>query len=162
MVKRRIMLKRLFFAALFGAAILALGTNAMLAKTYVMASALQGVLVDGDGTPAAGVRVTRQWTWGWNGRTGSGDAVTDADGRFSFPEVAVSPGLTGRLPHAPGISIELSAEIDGADLTLLDLKKRNYEPDGELDGKPFRIRCRTDIEPDARGFFWGTCELDDS
>ncbi|QIE40510.1 DUF6795 domain-containing protein [Meridianimarinicoccus aquatilis] len=134
----------------------------MLAKTYVMASALHGVLVDEAGTPAAGVRVTRRWTWGWNSRTDSSDVITDAEGRFSFPEVAVSPGLTGRLPHAPGIGIEVSAEIAGAELILLDLKKRNYDRDGELDGKPFKIRCRTDIEPDARGFFWGTCELDDS
>lgn len=136
----------------------------MFAKTYVMASRMEGVLVDGAGRPAAGVRVTRRWSWAWNGRNGADVTVTDAQGRFVFDEVRLAPGLTGRLPHAPGIGIEVTADLPGTSggaLTVLDLKKRNYESDGELDGRPFRIRCRTDIEPDARGFFWGTCVLDE-
>lgn len=156
----RIRARGLEVAGLLMAAALVLGATGVFAATYVMASALQGVLVDGAGQPAADVPVTRRWTWAWNGRTGSDRTVTDAQGRFAFEEVSVSPGLTGRLPHAPGIGIEITAELPDGALTLLDLKKRNYDADGELDGKPFRIRCRTDLEPDARGFFWGTCTLD--
>ena len=132
----------------------------MFAKTYIMASRMQGVLVDGADRPASGVTITRRWTWGWNNRSGEDRAVTDAQGRFGFDEVAVRAGLTGRLPHAPGIGIVITADLPAGPLILLDLKKRNYDPDGELDGKPFRIRCRSDTEPEARGFFWGTCALD--
>lgn len=133
----------------------------MFAKRFVMASPMRGVLVDAAGVPARGVKVTRRWTWGWNNRNGADSVTTDAEGRFAFDQVTVAPGFTGRLPHAPGIGIELTACLAGGEVTLLDLKKRNYDPGGELDGKPFRIRCRTDLEPGARGFFWGTCVLDD-
>jgi hypothetical protein len=134
----------------------------LLAKTFTLASQMEAVLTDGSGKPAPDVRITRRWTWDWNGKTGADDTRTDAQGRFSFPEVTASSGLTGLIPHAPGVGIEFVADLPGGPLTLLDLRKLNYDPDGELDGRPLRLKCRSDIEAEARGFFWGTCVMDDA
>lgn len=130
--------------------------------TLVLASELEGRLLDGeDGRPVSGVTITRTWSWAWTSRDGLDQTVTDAEGRFRFEEV-LGRSLTAKfIPHEPGVRQELTAELPGGNLTLLSLQKSNYDEHGELGGRPLRIACRTDLEPDARGFFWGTCKLEE-
>lgn len=129
-----------------------------LGKTYVLASAAEGRLVSGeDGAPVPGVTIRRSWTWGWTGRSGTDETVTDAEGRFRFGEVTGRSLTAGVVPHEPGVRQEYTALLPEGTLTILSLQKSNYDRDGELDGRPMRMRCRTDLEPDAGGLFWGTC-----
>lgn len=132
-----------------------------LGTSLVLASALEGRLIDSEnGQPVAGVKIKRNWSWAWTNREGSDETVTDPEGRFHFDEV-VGRSLTAKfVPHEPSVRHEITAELPDGSLTLLSLQKSNYEANGELGGRPLRIACRTDLEPDARGFFWGTCELD--
>lgn len=129
--------------------------------SLVLASALEGRLLDGEGgRPVSGVTIKRNWSWAWTNREGSDETVTDSEGRFRFQEV-VGRSLTAKfVPHEPSVRQEITAELPGGSLTLLSLQKSNYETNGELGGQPLRIACRTDLEPDASGFFWGTCERD--
>lgn len=152
----RLSIPCLVAAAFIGASDVAIG------KTLVLTSAVEGRLVqDASGKPASGVTVRRSWTWGWNGREGAEETVTDSEGRFRFGEVTGRSLTAGILPHEPGVRQEIAADLPGGALTLLSLQKSNYDRNGELNGRPLRIMCRADLEPDARGFFWGTCSYDD-
>jgi hypothetical protein len=151
-----------FFKAISLALLIVTGGPSMaFGGSLVLASALEGRLLDGEGGhPVSGVTIKRNWSWAWTNREGSDETVTDSEGRFQFQEV-VGRSLTAKfVPHEPNVRQEITAELPGGSLTLLSLQKSNYETNGELGGKPLRIACRTDLEPDARGFFWGTCEYD--
>jgi hypothetical protein len=137
------------------------GASMAFGNSFVLASALDGRLLDGeDGDPVSGVTITRSWSWGWANSDGTDKTVTDSEGRFHFDEVK-GRSLTAKfVPHEPSVRQEITAELPSGTLTLLSLQKSNYETNGEMGGRPLRIACRTDLEPDARGFFWGTCEFD--
>lgn len=63
--------------------------------SLVLASALEGRLLDGEGgRPVSGVTIKRNWSWAWTNREGSDETVTDSEGRFRFQEVV------GRSPLA--------------------------------------------------------------
>lgn len=137
-------------------------SNMAFAKSLVLASAVEGrVLANGEGAPVAGAEVVRRWTWGFNGRKGEDITTTDDQGRFAFDTVTGRSLTAGLLPHEPSIRQEITTTANGASLVLLSLQKANYDDNGELNGQSLKIRCRTDLEADSRGFFWGTCELDD-
>lgn len=129
-------------------------------KSKVFASAMQGRLFLNDDTPAAGVRVRRTWRWAWNGESGEDETVTDSNGRFAFATVTGGSLLGSLLPHEPVIEQEYFAYPDSGEILILGLTKRNYDLDGEADGKQLRIKCRTDKEPDGSGYSWGTCVFD--
>lgn len=131
-------------------------------KSFVLSSSVEGRLFDGsDGNPVPDVTIRRSWTWAWTGRKGSEETITDAEGRFRFAEVSGRSLTAGLVPHEPNIRQEIIADLPEGPLTLLSLQKANYNSNGELGDRPLRLYCRTDLEPDARGFFWGTCTYDD-
>lgn len=133
-----------------------------MAAKRVLASEVEGRLVaDAEGTPVSGATVVRRWKWAWTGAEGEDRTTTDADGRFRFPEVTGRSLTAGIVPHEPSVDQDFTVELgsDRPPLLILGLQKSNYDPDGETQGRPMRLRCRTDLEPDARGFYWGTCEL---
>lgn len=137
------------------------GPGMAFGGSFVLASEVQGRLVEGEGgAPLAGVTIRRSWNWGWTGRSGTDETVTDNEGRFHFDEVTGRSLTAGIVPHEPSIRQEITAELATGPLTLLSLQKSNYDSNGELGGQPMHIACRSDLEPDARGFFWGTCSLD--
>jgi hypothetical protein len=123
----------------------------------VLASHMEGNLVDKDMRPAANVRVERTWDWGWNGKTGSDVSTTDAQGRFEFPKVN-GFSLFAKIPLAqPQVAIRITADGPEGAVVLFSLMKVNYADRGETDGKPFKIVCRLDLKPGpTAGGFWGT------
>jgi hypothetical protein len=150
---------RLFIGILLLAAVLiGMESSMALGKTFVLCSPFSGVLVTKGGEPAGGVRLERTWQWGWNSKSGSDVAVTGPDGRFSFAEVTGSSLLASFAPHEPSVMQSITAQADGRQVEIWNANKRNYEMDGELDGRPIDVVCHLDREPSADGLFWGTCE----
>ncbi len=145
------------FVALLALAFFFGGGGMAMAKPLVLCSAFEGRLVDADGRPAAGYRVTRNWTWAWTGKTGSDSTETDAEGRFHLPEVTGRSLTAGLLPHQPLIRQRITAAGPEAETLIWEADKPNYDRDGELRGRPIRAVCRVGVEPDGSGLFHGTC-----
>jgi len=121
----------------------------------VLASKMEGTLVDKDRRPVPNVRVTRTWDWGWNGKKGSDVSTTDALGHFEFPKVARFD-LTAFLPHQPQIDLTITAESSAGPVLLLLLTKQEYTDRSESDGKPFNVVCQIDLTAEYRTGYWGT------
>lgn len=85
-----------FFKAISLALLIFTGGPSMaFGGSLVLASALEGRLLDGEGgRPVSGVTIKRNWSWAWTNREGSDETVTDSEGRFRFQEVV------GRSPLA--------------------------------------------------------------
>jgi hypothetical protein len=142
------------------------GGQMAFGKTLVFCSALEGRLIESDGGPVAGVRVTRKWSDAYSGKAGSDATTTDDQGRFAFGEVTHSSLMAGIIPHSPSIVTTIEAELDGGAQVLLDLDKGNYDPNGEIRDPARRqrgisITCRAGARESGDGWYWGTCTLDD-
>ncbi len=130
----------------------------------VLFSEVDGVVVR-EGTPVSGVQVTRSYLWGWNSSSGSDRVVTDQAGSFHFPVIIGKSLLGGLLPHEPSIEQKILLTHAGKTYEVWVSRKRNYDKDGELDGRPMRLRCdlssepkRFETGPNGRGYF-GICAL---
>lgn len=133
-----------------------------LGGSFILASALEGQVVDTAGAPAADLALERRWSWPWTGETGAQTARTDAEGRFAFPEVTGRSLTAGWVPHEPNVRAELVAEGPEGPVMLLAIAKSSYAAGSEALkvglSPPLRVRCRIDAEPSADGLYWGTCE----
>ncbi|MEM6635015.1 MAG: DUF6795 domain-containing protein [Pseudomonadota bacterium] len=125
-------------------------------KTFVICSPVEGLLLGEGNAPASGIEITRTWKWGK--REGEDTVTTDAEGRFSLPQVDGQNFWASVLPHQPNIEQDFSAQLANGPLQILLIYKQNYNLNGERDGKALNIQCRADQEPGANGFFWGTCQ----
>jgi hypothetical protein len=150
-VKRRVVLG-------VGAA-LALGVTegkAMGQGPYVICSPLEGRLIDAEGAPVSGARITRSWRW--TRGEGEDGAVTDAEGRFRFEAVHGRRGLLDFLPGEVTIRQRFTADAGDGPQRILTIFKRDYDLNSEAEGRPVRLRCTLGAEPDFSGFHSGTCE----
>lgn len=126
-----------------------------LGKTVVLFSEVEGRLVDAAGTPQPGIRIERIWKW--KGKERRDDTNTGADGIFRFPEITDSSILDGILPHQPVITQDMVAHGPAGRVILWQAGKMSYERNSELQGRPTRLVCRIDAEPNSDGPYWGTC-----
>lgn len=131
------------------------------AKTLVLFSDVSGQLVNGDGSPAAGITLERKWTWALKNKSGTDSTITDADGNFAFGPVTTKSLSAGIIPHQPTTHQEISAKSDAGTIVIWSNSKLNYDLHGEYEGKPLRMQCRADAEPNSTGEFWGTCKIID-
>jgi hypothetical protein len=125
----------------------------------VLFSAVQGqVLLNGQ--PVAGARVERSWVWKRPDDVASDSALTDAEGRFSLPAVVDKGWLTGLFPHEAQIKQTILIQHSGRSHKAWMASKRNYDANGELAGKPIRLRCRLEAEPgEVAPKVFGICEI---
>ncbi|MEM6487230.1 MAG: DUF6795 domain-containing protein [Pseudomonadota bacterium] len=130
-----------------------------MAKEIVLFSAVDGRLVHADGSPATGVRISRNWRRG--SREAGDEATTDGTGRFAFPEIAETPGFfASLLPGSEPTVQRMTAHAESGDVLLWQAIKNSPERHAELEGKPTKIVCRVDAEPGDGGLYWGTCVAD--
>lgn len=125
----------------------------------VLFSAVEGRVLE-NGKPVAGAKVQRSWRWSWKSENGADHAVTAADGRFALPAVVRSSLLGSLLPHEPLIDQIITIEMAGKTYQAWAHFKRNYDDNGEHQGKPLRITCRLEAEPARRAEVFGICEFD--
>lgn len=129
-----------------------------LGKTFILCSPFVGRLVRNGDQPVGGVRLERTWTWGWNSKSGRDEVVTGSDGRFEFGQVKGSSLFASFAPHEPAVLQVITAYDGDREVELWRLDKRNYDLNGELEGRHLNMTCHLDREPAACGRFWGTSE----
>lgn len=130
-------------------------------RSLILASPVSGRMIAADGAPLTGVPVLRRWSWVVGGENGSQEVVTDSNGEFRFAAVQRRRWGAALLPHAPEVRQEIVAFPSTGEILLMRLKKLDYAMNGERDGKPLRLSCRTDTVPVAQGAFWGICTCED-
>ncbi len=108
-------------------------------------SAVRGVVLD-HGQPVPGARVERSWKWRWKGTAGGDSAISDVTGSFNFPAVwgTSLPGLL--LPHEPFVEQTILVRAGGHTCTGWMLDKRNYDENGEIEGRPIVLTCHLETE----------------
>jgi hypothetical protein len=125
----------------------------------VLFSAVQGQVLMG-GQPVAGARVERSWVWKKPDDIQRDTAVTDAEGRFSLPAVLDKSLFGGLFPHEPLIKQTILVDHGGRSHKAWMHSKRNYAAEGELGGRPIRLRCRLEAEPaEVAPKVFGICEI---
>ena len=144
----------------------AFGGQMAFGKTLVFCSPVEGRLIDAGGAPVPNIRVTRNWTDAYSGKSGHDETTTDDQGRFAFGEVTHSSLMAGIIPHSPSIVATIEAEIDGGSQVLVDLDKGNYDRNGEIRdpaarSRGIRITCTAGAKESGDNWYWGTCTLDD-
>ncbi len=124
----------------------------------VLASQMEGTLVDKDLRPVPNVRVERTWEWGLNGKRGSNSATTDAQGHFEFPKVTGFSVLAMVLPIEVQVDIRITAYGPEGPVLLLSRLKKDYADRSETKGKHSNFVCRIDLEPGPQldNSYWGT------
>jgi len=134
-----------------------------MGKLYLF-SEVEGVVVI-DGKPVSGATIERDYVWGWNDQRDGDKAVTDAGGAFRMPALTGSSFFASWLPHEPAIQQKLIIRVGDKSYEGWTSTKPNYTANGELDGKPLKLRCDLNAEPKRtsiggfnRGFF-GICQL---
>ncbi len=128
------------------------------AEEYVC-SPMTGQLVASSGAAVAGVEIRREWVW--RGKTGADTTLTDAEGRFAFDAVPARRGLFGRLPAQETVTQTYYADLPDGSKEILWITTQSLELLSETGGKPFNVRCTSDVDGNEDGFGWGTCTLID-
>ncbi|MBI3230010.1 MAG: hypothetical protein HYZ45_07515 [Burkholderiales bacterium] len=135
------------------------GANAMASK--VMFSEVQGVVLK-NGAPVAGAKIKREYTWAWDNKKVTEDAVSDAAGKFAFSQASKSSFMSGLMPHEPVISQLITISFEGKEYIAWDFRKHNYDNNGELKGKPIKISCELTRKPASSYInddIYGICSL---
>jgi hypothetical protein len=127
-------------------------------KKWVVFSEVKGVVLD-NGKPVPGVVVERFVME--SNQEGLDSTVTDARGKFSFKSIEKTSFSISRLfPHEVVITQKLFINSGNYKYKAWICVKRNYENNGELNGKPIDIIC--DLKNDYidnNGKFMGMCRL---
>lgn len=124
----------------------------------VMFSAVQGVVLK-DGKPLPGVKVVRTFNWAWNDATQKDEAITDTSGKFRFETAKRISLITSIFPHEPVIDQEIIIHHENKKYTAWFFAKRDYEENGELNGKKINIKCDINT-PEGYNLgnkVWGIC-----
>lgn len=132
--------------------------------SLVLCSEFTGKLVNQDGSPAAGVTISRKWNWAWQERTGHDITVTDAHGNFSFDKVTNNSISARFFLHKPSVMAEVAALFHEQYVILFSINKSNYADHGELIGiyakhRQLNMTCTLDKEPTPNGPYWATCRF---
>lgn len=135
-----------------------LGSDMAFGKKITFFSEMTGQLVNEEGEEQVGVKVTRSWKRRPEDKPTVDQTVTDSSGKFMFPAATDTSFLASFLPGTPVIKQEITAEGPNGLVTLWKAVKTNFDNNGELQGRPFRLICRIDKEPDGEGPAWGTCQ----
>ncbi len=129
-------------------------------KKVVLFSEVYGVLVDASGVPQPDIRIERKWVW--RGNENSDETVTGKDGVFRLPEIGDTTLLGSILPESPVVGQDIFAHGSDGAVNIWGATKHSYDANSEMEGRPVRLSCRIDQEPNADGLYWGTCiELKD-
>ena len=146
------------FVVLVGALLLTTANEAKAMGKMCLFSAVRGVVLD-HGKPVAGARIERSYKWAWKDQAGADETTTDAQGVFTLPAIWGRSLLGSILPHEPFVEQTILIQYGGATYNAWMLDKRDYDENGELDGRPISLLCKLEAEPVHHGRVFGICEL---
>jgi hypothetical protein len=143
---------------LAGLVIVSCEDPAMAFGKHVLFSSVQGTVLNG-GVPVAGAEIVREFNWIYTGEKGSDGTTTASDGSFELPPIERSSIGASVVPHEGLVGQKILIRHGGTEYRAWVNTKRNYDANGELDGRPIRLRCELTAESTAKGDILGICEI---
>jgi hypothetical protein len=147
------------FAA-FAVATLAVlfGSDAMaLFSKKVLFSRVEGqVLLNGE--PVAGAEILQRAQLAGNEPIRA-SARTDTTGHFTLDEITRSGRMIDLLPTEVVVTQSISISHGNKEHEGWLHTKRNYDRNGELDGKPLQLVCELSEQPDFTDNYYGICRV---
>ena len=129
-----------------------------LFKEKCLFSEVNGVVLSA-GKPVAVAEVDQYYKWENSNKSSRKVVETDSDGRFNFAAVFDNSLFTTLIPSNPVIQQKIYIRNDDQEYEAYLYMKKNYDNNGELDGKPLNLVCELDNEPSRDGGFYGVCTL---
>jgi len=111
------------------------------------------------GVPVAGAEVEQFYKWENSNKSSEKSIETDSNGRFRFDAILDNSVFTTILPSNPVIQQKIFIRYDGKEYEAYLFMKKNYDINGELDGKPLDLVCELDNRASREGGFYGVCTL---
>jgi hypothetical protein len=124
----------------------------------VLFSSVEGTVLD-QGQPVQGAEIVREYEWVYTGEKGTDSTTTGSDGGFSLPAIEGSSFGASVLPHEPLVAQKILIRRGGNEYRAWVNTKRNYDANGELEGRAIRLRCELTAESTAKGDILGICEI---
>ena len=134
-----------------------IGESQAMAQMYLF-SEVHGVVTN-QGKPVFGAVVEQQYFWQWKSEHGQTQLKTDAEGKFTFPAIIKSSVMASLLPHEKIIEQTILIKHEGNIYKAWMFDKRDYEKNGELDGKSIFMDCNLQNQLSHNGKIYGICEL---
>lgn len=114
-----------------------------------------------DGKPVPGATVERTFDWVAKDERGKDSTTTGPTGEFTLPAIERRSLLASLFPHETLIGQTLTVHHAGKSYLAWRFTKRDYQPNGELQGKPLRLVCRLEAAPTQHdGGFYGACDVE--
>ncbi len=120
------------------------GQAMALSKSYYLFSEVKGTVYL-NGEPLPGAEVEQEYQW--KDTKKSSRVTTDQNGRYQFPAVVEKSFLWSLLPHEPVVFQNIRIHYQGKSYKGWSQTKHNYDNNGELNGRPFKLRCELTDEP---------------
>ena len=95
------------------------------------------------GKPISKIKVVQRWQW-LGEDDGTAETITDAKGRFQFPQVS---RRSSRAPKDVLLIQDLEATYRGKTVSLWNLTRQDLEANGELGGAPIELTADLDDAP---------------
>lgn len=128
-------------------------------KNKCLFSAVSGTVLL-NGMPVAGAEVEQYYKWENSDKSSRKLTETNSSGHFNFAAVYDNSLFTTLLPSNPVIQQKIHIRYDDTEYDAYLFMKKNYEENGELDGKPLSLVCELNNEPSRDGGFYGVCTLE--
>ncbi len=139
--------------------LLSSGAYAMagLFGSYILFSDVNGTIYI-DSKPCIGARLEQRVRSPY-GEDQAQSTETNADGRFSFPELTEKKSLFSFLPSEFAASQEIKIYYEGKEYLAWAHSKRSAERNAESDGKPLNLICELNKSPDEADKYSGICKI---
>lgn len=138
--------------------VVASGVNAMgFFGTNYLFSDVNGTVVM-NGVPVEGADVTQVTLWKKAGNLPVVKSTTDSQGRFSFPAITRSAGVSNLIPGEIAIVQKINISFNGNDYRGWLNTKHNFDKEGER-GRPLQFLCELTHVPANTGDDFGVCRL---
>jgi len=84
--------------------------------------------------------------------------VTDEKGIFRFPAIERAAWLRRLIPSQPMMHQTIVIRYQGAEYVAWEHGKDSYDANTELDGRPMKLVCELNRQPDMEGTHYGICK----
>lgn len=150
----------LVVAGIIAAAVFVLittGEDMSSASKRVLFSQVEGVITK-DGVPVVGAEVEQIVLYKSENKVPRVTVLTDSEGRFVFAEVSTTDGPK-LLPGETTVTQSLVINHEGNEYQGWNHGKKGKEANTESGGRPMKLICELNDEPDSSGTSYGICRL---
>lgn len=114
-----------------------------------------------NGAPVKDAIIERYYRWAWDDKKESDNTTTNEKGIFNLPAQEKNAFISSLIPHEPSIFQQITIKHQGKEYVAWHYTKHNYDKNGELGGRPIRLKCELSKQPAfTDDDYYGICTID--